>query len=444
MNIKPSDRGLGFIFVEAALVPLSIVIADVFLYIVSIFIAGAILLDLVYFIIVLKRFTCICRPGVYKRVWVWEKPIVDLAIECDPQVFNIDLVSQPSWLKVIGVEKNRGFIRVRARALFKHHGIYRLSKISVERTSLLALFKSRSIVDASIEFKVLPETLYWLVVALNILGFRGGAGGSRFVSEALPAASMLRSLSGVYYETREYLLGDPVKRIDWKATSRRQELMIREYREVFSDVTALLFDTRCIGPATCDAIASALLSLIITVIRQGIPLSQVYDLVDGRAIIFRDHKALLAYFINLVLEKNIVSMLDLYEYIEPLTTRELRRYLARIIGGKVFVRRSVKGRVLPIKKDVRNIVVVSMVLHSTREILDLMDRLIHNRVKPVLVMPLKPWIDIDDLEQAYRVYTSYNLVLKKLKKMGVRTILWRRRASSGPGSYPSLGSREMV
>lgn len=270
MSINISQRGVGALFLEAVLIPLSIIVGDPIFYTASILTIAIILSDLAVFMITSRRTRCSCEPKLHKRLWVWEKPVFNLVINCSRRTVNMDQRVLPKWIKIIGFEKIEKRIKVRAKASFKHSGIYRLSKIIVSMKSPLSLFISRKTLDASIEFKVLPETLYWLIVALGILGFRGGTGGSVFLSEALPVSAALRSSSGVYYETREYVPGDPVKRIDWKATSRAQKLMIKDYREVFGENAGLVFDTRCIGPSTCDAVASALLSFIVTVVKQGI------------------------------------------------------------------------------------------------------------------------------------------------------------------------------
>ncbi len=259
---------------------------------------------------------------------------------------------------------------------------------------------------------------------MNILGIGKGYGGIHDISELTIKVSELRSISGVYYETREYTPGDPLKRIDWKATSRRRKLMVKEFREELSGAGVLCFDEECIGPYTCDSVASAILSIIIAVVRQGIPITMVVDLTRSDIIKFSNPKYMLMYFINKVLELNIVDKLDLYEYIEPPTLREIQEKLAILLNKNIYVKRKTTSPIKLLREG--NIIIVSNIIHNTKRILDIADKLSHKRVRTTLITPDKPWIDGRDLEEAYRIYTTHNLVIEKLRKMNINVVPWHR------------------
>jgi len=421
LKFSPTQRGLGLLF---SLIPLTIISCITLDPIIAVTTAAILLIllgDLICFTYTVRKNPCICNDRIEKRIWIWDNPSIELKITCKN---GVNVTNTPSWLIPQQVDLVDNILKIRIKASFPYYGLYEVNNISIERISKLRLFKTQSDVNVLIRFKVLPETLYWLIIALNILGIGKGYGGIHDISELTIKVSELRSISGVYYETREYTPGDPLKRIDWKATARRRKLMVKEFREELSGAGALCFDEECIGPHTCDSIASAILSITIAAVRQGIPITTVVDLTRSNIIKFSNPKYMLMYFINKVLELNIVDKLDLYEYIEPPTLREIQEKLAILLNKNIYVKRKTTSPIELLREG--NIIIVSNIIHNTKRILDITDKLSHKRVRTTLITPDKPWIDGRDLEEAYRIYTTHNLVIEKLRKMNINVVPWHR------------------
>jgi len=90
---------------------------------------------------------------------------------------------------------------------------------------------------------------------------------------------LIRGFSGIqsleFEELREYLPGDDMKRIDWKASSRLNELIVREFlREERRDVYIILDMTRemrkMVRRAKIDYAVSLLLYLVSALLKNGI------------------------------------------------------------------------------------------------------------------------------------------------------------------------------
>lgn len=424
MSVELTERGAGLAAVAAALAALYAATGDPLLALALALAALPLVLDLAYLALGPGRASCSAGPRVERRLWPWERPVVELAVACSRGRARLDEGSLPAWLHVLEtVPVDGAGVRVRARLAPAHYGVYRLQRLLVVFEAPLGLLRLRRGVEARVELRVLPETLYRVLEALGLLGL-GGLGA--WPGEGLPAPWALRSMGGEYYETREYVPGDLPRRIDWKATARTQRLMVRDYREAPAGGLALVFDTRCRGPATCDAVASAALSAAVAAVRQGEQPLLAYDLSRGRIIAHSSPRVLLAYLLDRILESEAAERLELYEYAEPLTSREVLQALRGLAGRAGVVPAGPLEAVDALARPGRTFI-ASMVLHMVRDTLDLVDALRRRGVEVVVAMPAKPWLDAESLEEAYRVYRSAELVARKLRRMGVELLPWRSR-----------------
>jgi len=422
MSMLLSERGAGVLLSMLALSLISYLVEDLVIAYTAASIAILMVVDAIYLVIVVNRSTCSCGAEIYRRAWIWDRPSIDIIINCKRARRLADL---PKWLRVDGMVSEGDSLSVRLRAEFRGHGIYEVTGLSVERSSLFGLFKLKTRVGVRIRFKVYPETLYWFLAALSVLRAEGLSGAGRAVGGDLEHTPKIRVQSGVYYETREYMPGDLLKRLDWKATARRQRLMVKDYALDLSGRSMLIIDYRCPGRSTCDAIASSALSIAIAAHRQGTALDRVYDVQSGSAMVFSNTKTLLAYLLTKVFEEHIVDHLDLYEFIEPLTEREVRRYLSLLLRSGDYARLDTgASRIIAMASDVGRIIIISSLLYDVEWLVDLADKFVRSGATVVLVSPQKPWADAKDLEDAYRIYISFNLAVEKLKKLGVDVILW--------------------
>jgi len=181
----------------------------------------------------------------------------------------------------------------------------------------------------------------------------------------------------------------------------------------------LAFDLRCIGPYTCDAVASALLSLAVGLVSQGINVSGLYDVESGRLLALSDPHRVLAYAVDRVLDSKIVEELDLYEYIEPLTMEEIRRVLREVAGVSMDFTSGLPRGVS------RFVVCATSLLHATGEILDLASSIVKSRGSLSLVVPAEPWLDARDNLMAEKMRVSFQRAVKRLSSMGVSVVPWR-------------------
>lgn len=104
-------------------------------------------------------------------------------------------------------------------------------------------------------------------------------------------AMMFSTNTAPGYEHREYMEGDPLKRVNWKLSSKKQKLMVRLDEAVASVQPVLILDNfRSSSIATIDSLAAeesiirSAFSLLQLLIRQGIACTFVYKGSGGETL----------------------------------------------------------------------------------------------------------------------------------------------------------------
>jgi len=416
-----TDKGLGIV---VALIVLAVLFHLTFDSILALAIGALLAListDFLY-AIALSRSPCSCDGEINERVWVWEEPSLKLSIKCRR---GEGVEGIPSWLRVWRVEAVNGVLNLELRALFKSSGIYRVDRVVVRRSTIFGFFEEKRPISLKLQLKVYPEVLHWVVQALRILGIGGRAPSPVDLSDLSSSIPLVRTQSGAYYATREYTYGDLLRRVDWKATARAQKLMVKELREDMLNALVIAFDNRCVGPYTCDVVSSSALSIAMSALRGGTPLNKLYEVPEGKLITFKSTRSLLAYLVNKVLEVEVVDVLDVYEFVEPPTSGELRRILERMAEEGVQL---VELSEPPLRvAGLESVALVTSLVHDVGKTVDLIDGLVREKVRVSVVVPSEPWLDARSLEEAYEIYQGFNLAIDKLKRMGIDVILWPRK-----------------
>ncbi len=412
--IKLSVKGLGLTTSTLLITTLSVVLADYILMITASVLTTLLIADLLHYLI-RRRELCSCSPDVAEVLQIRRPKDLSLDINC----WGVRNVSKlPKWLKVVKTSTKPEGLNVEVRTDFKYSGKYELSCVEVVRSSRLGFFSEVVVVRSNISFKVIPKTLYWVVIALGILGIGTKIGLSKHdVSDVVDKLSHLRSEGGIYYLTREYVPGDSMRRVDWKATARVGELCVKEFKEPLGGSALLCLDLRCVGRYTCDAVASAALSTIIA--SQSGGLGGLYDIANNKLIPTANYEGMLTYTLSKVLEPPVVDELDLYEYITPQTLSELRTALSKL--DVVIGKPTDPGRAV-VNWD--EAIIISALIHELGKVLDVVEVIRGRGGNAVLITPLKPWIDTEDLELAYRLYVSYSKSLEKLRSLGAKIVVW--------------------
>ncbi|MFO7691433.1 MAG: DUF58 domain-containing protein [Cryobacterium sp.] len=112
-------------------------------------------------------------------------------------------------------------------------GLHRSGPLLIERTDPFGLARTERSVGEPKDFRVTPRVEALTGSGLSLLG---GDGSSREALRTLsPNADELTA--------REYRPGDPLRRVNWRATARRGEIMVRQEEQQSNPEARLLLDT---------------------------------------------------------------------------------------------------------------------------------------------------------------------------------------------------------
>jgi hypothetical protein len=395
-SIKVTGRGLALAYAVITLTLLSIISRDPVLAIVAAPLALTLALDLVALMLRARGECRVELDRVELRLHLGDRVEVNGRIKCG-DVIN---VMSSGLLRVKGFKRgSQATVSFEVEGL--HVGSYEVTGVDVLRVTPLGTLTFTSRAPIRLNVRVTPRAAYLLALAYEVLA---GGGPNPGLSEL---ESIVRSDSGVYVYTREYMPGDSLRRVDWKATARRLRFMVKEYRLELGSLGLLALDLRCLGERTCDDIASAALLIAI-----GLPVEgriNVLELDTGR-LLEMGQRELLAYTISRILEPEIAGRLDLQEYVPPPTLGELQR-IALKLGYKT------KAKTIQASTQGATAILTTLLVEN-RKTLEVVEKARSRGDTTIIVTPRKPWLDMGSLEQAYIAYTTYTKTAAKIKNMG--------------------------
>jgi len=405
MKIYPSDNGLGLTLISILILLFYFFTGDIFLAYASFLLISFLL---IVFLLSYNNWKekSLCKTKIHERIWIWENVPLNIIIE-GKNIYAIEDI--PKWIKINKIEFTKNFAIIKGETNFPHYGEFSIEKLTVLRKSFLKLFIFKEKVSIEVKYKVLPETLYWLFEALNILREVG-------ISHFETGTQKPSLIKGLYYETREYVYGDPIRNIDWKATARHRKIMVKLFEEEKSKSIMLLYNLKAPSPYVCNDLASAFLSSILSSIRKNLSLTLI-DLLESKSYFHMNAYQALAFAIKKVLELGIIKPSEFYEYIEPLTKEEFESLI------QAFMLNIIESKSKLISLGDSNIL-ISTLLYDIPDLINLVENAMKNKKDINIVTASKPWIGIKDLEEAYRIYLTYRNVKQKLEKMKVNVFPW--------------------
>jgi hypothetical protein len=285
--------------------------------------------------------------------------------------------------------ENKGS-RVEAIIDTRFFGKYVL-KPKVVLKSFLGLFSVVKDSGVEIDLTVYPRFLREVILALGELYGIGELGYYK------PSPRGLE-----YVESREYIEGDPLNKIDFNATARTGTLHVKYFLEERSLGEAIIFDIRSPGRYTADYLASKFLSAVlnsdrsIVLITDGV---KTYRYEGTRDYIL---KIALYWVFRMVLDKGE----EIYEIVPPKIVSELEKVL-KVNRGNGTTESPYK-----LSYEMRDVVVIAHPLYDTVKLLRFLADAKSRGIRVKVIYPESPWLDSEDLERAYIEYQSFRKVTK--------------------------------
>ena len=324
--------------------------------------------------------------------------------------------SNVKWIKFKTIKLDNTGSELVLEASSKLGGKYELKNIIAHVVSLLGLFKETVDIRLNVTLKVYPKSLPLIMGALLFLQGSRGLGPGLFHGK--------RRGQGVEYaETREYVPGDPLKFIDWKATARLSKLMVKEFLEERYGAPHIIFNGQALGPLSADELSFLLLSTVLGLASEGLPMGFTFKTREKTTVVenVSPRDAVKMALLH-VLETYPSLEWEIYELVEPRIKREsLIKFLKGLREGSLrdmYVKGGIgsQGREGPV-------IYIGIPAYNASSLLSLSEKVRINGLKLYVLTPEKPWRDLNDLEEAYALYTSHYKTIRALQKMGaeVRT-----------------------
>ncbi len=310
-------------------------------------------------------------------------------------------------------------------------GDYSIDELGVELLGPFKLIKKKGYVLFHLEMKVLPRVLVALIQASLFLlqGKQGGAG---------EYPSSFKGVGTEYADTREYLPGDSLRHIDWKATARHGKLMTKEFFLEAGWGAHIVYDVRSTGALSQDKLAASFLNICLGVAREGYPLEITIH--DGERIFLHSKNnssyQVLRTAMGYVLQNIKVELDDIDILIDPVGSSQIKRFLNKIKEREVKRILEFEAKVLgervsePYKflmelscrgEEQKKFLLISQLSGEIVELLQFIDE-IQKHHQLTIIQPTEPWKEADDLEKAYRWYERTKKIENILCERGIKVI----------------------
>jgi uncharacterized protein (DUF58 family) len=133
-----------------------------------------------------------------------------------------------------GWVRARGYLDLNYPITLHKRGAIEFGKTHVLLTSLLGLWSRKALLGETSEVKVYPNYQPVLSYALLAMAHRQEHTGIIRKNRA--------GLSRDFHQLRDYQMGDSLSQIDWKASSKRQTLISRDFQEQLDQSVILMLD----------------------------------------------------------------------------------------------------------------------------------------------------------------------------------------------------------
>ena len=425
--MKFAEHGLKTLVAVSITILMAALFRDVLILAVALCMTVVLIVDAFQLHIVAKRLSKVVvdPSGLNVRLIAGEQHTEKVCIKASSFPVHVSFKPADNWLSISALPVG-GSVEVELTVKPMLSGTYSLDSLTAQVFSRLKLFVTSIRIPFNLSVRAYPRVLPWII---RVIGF--------IVAGGLPELGGLpgkrKGLGLEYYETRQYVVGDPIRFIDWKATARLSKLMVKEFHEETFGSVHVIYDARALGPVTSDVLSALFLSIMLGVAEAGLPIGLTIKF--GSEVTFNAEsltpidalKIALAY----VLETQHVSEWDFYEFVEPRSLRRILRVLEEVkaegLARLLKFRLSEEAR-LPLFALIRSegrldISYVGVILHDSRFLVELADEVRVKGHRLRVFTPSKPWLDAKDLEEAYMIYNSHSKVLSALKNLGVEVRL---------------------
>ncbi len=302
-----------------------------------------------------------------------------------------------------------------------HSGIFRLDGIKSKFKSKLSLFEGTYQIPLKIELTVYPLLYLRLIEAIGLLAELGyyGMGELQQVSKGLGTE---------YAYSREYIQGETIRRIDWKASARHAKLFVKEFHEEKGGSLYIFFDTRFPGELTKDELSSYFLSLLMNYVSMDIPL--LVSIYGKEKLIIKRESG-----VN-ILEKVLKYIIDYYQIkldeiykIKDIIPSEKLKEIINLFGNEILfkifnlnIQSYLEEKILPEnenmeEENVQTVFIVTSLIKDVEKFVDMFQNL-----DAYFIYYPKVYLETESLEESYIAKKYLERTVANLKSLNFKVV----------------------
>jgi len=288
---------------------------------------------------------------------------------------------------------------------------YQYNEINAKIMDQYGLVQGETELNFNASFRIYPRVFSVALDALRYLEGQGIIGAGEQVTET-------KGRGYEYADSREYVEGDDLRQIDWKATARLGKMIVKEYYTEGSGAVNIIYDTRVSDPVSADMLAAEYLRTVLSFAERGWVIG--LTVLDGRRVVSHFPEQYPGFAVSValrhVLDSRRGEIMSYFDVLDPAYNTRLRR----VLGGRL----PDSGSEFTVLKDEMyghkygGVVYITCLTGNPSGLMELSYVAQRSRTRFVALEPCKPW-RYADLEEAYKIHQQYDKVNKSLLRDGV-------------------------
>jgi len=288
---------------------------------------------------------------------------------------------------------------------------YVFGEVEARLSSDYGLFEGTTSLPFAVSLNVYPRVISAALDALSYLEGHGIQGAGEQVSA-------LKGRGYEYADSREYVPGDSMKMVNWKASARLSKLIVKEYFMESSGAIHVMYENMVSDPVSSDVLSACFLRTVLsfaesswviglTIIEKGLISSHVVQLHPDRAV---------ANALQFVLLNDRQAFQQLYEVLDPVYRPRLDKIMGEPLDEGRYQMNLVKDELFRSAYD--GIMYITSLIDDPVNLLEVGSSARLSGTRMVALEPCRPW-QYSSLEEAYRLWRHYDKMNRNLRRSGV-------------------------
>lgn len=298
-------------------------------------------------------------------------------------------------------------------------GHYQENKIKIIINDIIGLYEGEAWLDLDTDVTVYPQFFPIALKAADFLIQSTENIGDQYSTQ--------RGNGLEYADTRQYIAGDSINRIDWKATARLTKLMVKDYYRDAGVENQIIFDGSAPDPVSKDELIKAFLEAVLSYseAKWNIGLTILKD----EKVLFHNTNLHSINAVRYALEyslKGFESKFQKYiQIIEPKKTNQLSTFLKNIKFDNRNRRQTITqylNDLLTLYTKGNTILHITSLMNNSSLPYEIQYRSNIKQWRYCILNPTKPWLWYENLENSMKTHNHLNKTYDTLYRNSIKVV----------------------